>query len=450
MKDNKYLNENENGDVTMNNTNKINFKEILGVEYVNTTHEEYVNRYIKNGTLSTLRPFDATCEKVDKYTCSLTPHPDCFKPHVDEKDKDKKYGVIYYFPHYLIKSDYRIEPDVINTDMVDITHICSYPDDTIVLINKKDMNCNGFKRYILDTKADMLSCLNKLKIKFNEDPEKFVAYRQMVTMIQFINKYNKYIYISPNEDSKWILVHTLHSIDNGRKDYREYCIVISDGIKAMNTDVRIKNPSVLNNKDEATLKIKPEFIFDKPVMTTEKKPYISSYLIAVEDYRNDNPEYKYDVEMDLITKMSDKIDYKIASHDAFKDDLITNYNYNLRKLVKEFNEKADEIGIEKAWKTKVGFIILKYIDYIAEFRTEDMKPIKLYINEHKRLCFTDKVKKSEISDNFGTFVFNGTLPTPKNADYKYNPDNFKVEDDSDYITEPGSMIIIFNVNNLED
>lgn len=99
---------------------------------------------------------------------------------------------------------------------------------------------------------------------------------------------------------------------------------------------------------------------------------------------------------------------------------------------------------------KVGFIILKYIDYIAEFRTEDVKPIKLYINEHKRLCFTDKVKKSEISDNFGTFVFNGTLPIKQNANYKYNPYDFKVEDDSDYITEPGSMIIIFNVNNLED
>jgi len=223
-------------------------EEILGgVEYVNTTREEYVNRYIKNGTL---RPFDITaCEKVNKYTCSLTPHPDCFKPHVDEKDKGKKYGAIYYFPHYLIKSDCRIEPDVIDTDMVDITHICSYPDDTIVLINKKDMSYQGFRTFILDTRTDMINCLNKLKIKFNEDPEKFVAYRQMMTMIQFINKYNKYICVSPNKDSKWILVHTLHSINNNRKDYREYCIVILDGIK---------NSSVLNNE--------------------------------AEDYRNDNPK----------------------------------------------------------------------------------------------------------------------------------------------------------------
>jgi hypothetical protein len=118
------------------------------------------------------------------------------------------------------------------------------------------------------------------------------------------------------------------------------------------------------------------------------------------------------------------------------------------KLVKEFNEKVDEIGIEEAWHTKVGFIILKYIDYIAEFKTDKMKPIKLYVDDYKHLCFTDRVKKSEVLDNFG--MFGAALPTPKpNPDYKYNPDDFKVEKD-DYITEPGSMIIIYDNKNLED
>ena len=57
-----------------------------------------------------------------------------------------------------------------------------------------------------------------------------------------------------------------------------------------------------------------------------------------------------------------------------------------------------------------------------------------------------KAAKSEISNNFGIFP---AFPKPEpNSDYKYNPDDFKVEDD--YITEPGSMIIIFNNKNLED
>ena len=169
-----------------------------------------------------------------------------------------------------------------------------------------------------------------------------------------------------------------------------------------------------------------------------------------EDYRNGNPKYKYEAGMNF-TKMSDKIDYEIASHDTFKSDLITYYDGNLKKLVKEFNEKADEVSIEEAWKTKIGFIILKYIDYIAEFKIEDMKPIKLYVDENKHLCFTDRVKKSEILDTFGIFV--ADFPTPKpNVDYKYNPDDFKVEGD-DYITVPGSTIIIYdkkNLKNLED
>ena len=113
--------------------------------------------------------------------------------------------------------------------------------------------------------------------------------------------------------------------------------------------------------------------------------------------------------------------------------------------IKNYKEQLNEIytGIEEAWKTKVGFIILKYIDYIGEFKTEDMKPIKLYVDAYKHLCFTNRVKKSEISGF--------SLPTPQaNPDYKYNPDDFEVEDDSDYITNPGDMIIIFNNKNLEE
>lgn len=399
MKDNKYLNENEKEEI---------YSEKNGVRYVNTTHKTFTN--MMYGRCNDFPKLNLSTRKVTEYKCDLGPAPD---------DASKDWGAIYLFPHYLIESPkYRIEPDIQNTDLVDITYICTYNELLTVLINKKDMSCPGFRRFVLDTLDNMLHAVNRCEIPKTRDPENYLSYRQLMTMICFINKYNEYLHILPYR-FKDVLVHIF---DDNECRYRRYAI--------------------------ATIAENGEVFGD--IMNCH---LIEKYEVGkTSDYdcRNDNPEYKYDVAMNFITKMSDKIDYKIASHDAFKDDLITNYNYNLRKLVKEFNEKADEIGIEKAWKTKVGFIILKYIDYIAEFRTEDVKPIKLYINEHKRLCFTDRVKKSEISDNFGTFVFNGTLPTPKNADYKYNPDDFKVEDDSDYITEPGSMIIIFNVNNLED
>lgn len=40
------------------------------------------------------------------------------------------------------------------------------------------------------------------------------------------------------------------------------------------------NPETGEVEDGTTLKVKPEFIFDKPVMTTEKTPYIGSYCVA--------------------------------------------------------------------------------------------------------------------------------------------------------------------------
>ena len=377
-----------------------------GVRYVNTTHEEFVKtmREKRDNTYD----FNLSTIKVDEYKCELAPALD---------DASKDCGVVYLFPHYLIKSPkYRIEPDIEDTDLVDITYICNYDELLTVLINKKDMSCLGFRRFILDTMDNMLYTLNTCRIPKTRDPESYLSYRQLMTLICFVNKYNKYLLILPYR-FKNVLVHIFG--DNEYR-YRRYAIATI----AENGKVR---GDVMNNH------------------LVEKS---AAKKTANYDYRNDNPNYKYEAAMNF-TKMSDKIDYEIANHDTFMVDLITYYDGNLRKLVKEFNEKADEVGIEEAWKTKVGFIILKYIDYIAEFKTEDMKPIKLYVNAYKRLCFTDRVKKYEIEDNFGKLF--GTLPTPKpNPDYKYNPDDFKVEDDSDYITEPGSMIVIFNNKNLED
>lgn len=398
----------------MKNTNNRNHNgeiyncENDGVRYVNTTHKTFTN--MMYGRCNTFPNFNLSTRKVTEYKCDLGPAPD---------DASKDWGAIYLFPHYLIESHDYIEPDINDTDLVDITDICSYNELLTVLINKNDMSCPGFKRFIIDTLNNMLYSVNACMIPTTIDPEKYLSYRQLMIMVQLINKYNKYIDILPYR-FKYVLVHIL---DDNNDEYGHYYYY------RYNIATIAENGEVLGDIMNCHLVEKSE-------------------VGKTSDYRNDIPEHKYDVAMNFIAKMSDEIDYKITAHDVFRDDLITNYNYNLRKLVQEFNEKADEVGIEEAWETKVGFVILKYIDYIAEFKTEDMKPIKLYINEHKRLCFTDRVKKSEIENNFG--IFTGLSTPEANTDYKYNPDDFRVEDDSDYITEPGSMIIIFNNKNLED
>lgn len=384
---------------------EINNCEKNGVRYVNTTHKEFTNM-MYGRRCHDLPNFNLSTRKVTEYKCDLGPGPD---------DASKDWGAIYLFPHYLIESPkYRIEPDIQDTDLVDITYICTYNELFTVLIDKKDMSCPGFRRFILDTLDNMLHTVNGCKIPKTRDPENYLSYRQLMTMICFINKYNEYLHILPYR-FKNVLVHIFG--DNECR-YRRYAIATI----AENGMVR---GDVMNNH-----------LIEKS--TIEKA--------ANCDHKNYNRKHK-EAFMNF-RKISDMIDYEITNHNTFSTDLITDYEDNLRKLVKEFNEKADEVGIEEAWKSKVGFIILKYIDYIAEFKTDDMKPIKLYVDAYKHLCFTDRVKQSEISD-FGL----ETIPTLKlntNTDYKYNPDDFKVEDDSDYITEPGSMIIIFNNKNLED
>lgn len=372
-------------------------KPMMGVRYVNTTHEEFIK--MMNERHQDIPDFNLSTRKVDEYKCDLGPAPD---------DASKDWGAIYLFPHYLICSPMNIEPDIKDTDLVDITYFCTYNEQTIVLIDKKDMNCPGFRRFVFDTLDNILHTVNGCMIPKTRDPENYLSYRQLMAMIRFVNKYNTHLHIFPSYSFKYVLVHTFSS--NGC--YHRYAIATID--ENGNNIVAVAN----NPTTKSTAK------------STAKKKSANSKSKHKEAFAN-------------FEKISDMIDYEITNHDTFANDLITDYEDNLKKLAKEFNKKVDEVGIEEAWKTKVGFIILKYIDYIGEFKTEDMKPIKLYIDAHKHLCFTNKVKAYEISGF--------SLPTPQaNPDYKYNPDDFEVEDDSDYITNPGDMIIIFNNKNLEE
>lgn len=181
-----------------------------GVRYVNTTHKEFTNMMYGRHQDSPI--FNLSTRKVTEYKCDLGPGPD---------DASKDWGAIYLFPHYLIESPkYRIEPDIQDTDLVDITYICTYNELITVLIDKKDMSCPGFRRFILDTLDNMLYTVNGCKIPKTRDPENYLSYRQLMTMICFINKYNKYLSILPYE-FKNVLVHILG--DNECR-YRRYAI----------------------------------------------------------------------------------------------------------------------------------------------------------------------------------------------------------------------------------
>ena len=183
-----------------------------GVRYVNTTHEEFTKMMCERHK-DNASDFNLSTLKVTEYKCDLGPGPD---------DASKDWGAVYLFPHYLIKSPkYRIEPDIQDTNLVDITYICSYNETLTVLIDKKDMSCEGFRRFIFDTLENALHTVNGCKIPKTKEPENYTSYRQLMTLICFVNKYSKYLHYR----FRYVLVHIL---GDNKCRYRRYTIIAID------------------------------------------------------------------------------------------------------------------------------------------------------------------------------------------------------------------------------
>ena len=144
---------------------------------------------------------------------------------VPTDDVSKSLGAIYLFPHYrIVSSKYQIEPDVEDTGLLDISDICIYSNEMFtILIDKKDMTCQGFKMFILDTLDNMLHAVNECKIPKTIDPENYLSYRQLMTIICFINKYNEYLHILPYRFKNVLVLD-----DNDECCYRRYAIATID------------------------------------------------------------------------------------------------------------------------------------------------------------------------------------------------------------------------------
>ena len=96
------------------------------------------------------------------------------------------------------------------------------------------------------------------------------------------------------------------------------------------------------------LKIKPEFIFDKPVITTEKKPYISSYFIAEDEIEEliDNDK-KHSVE-EVINTFDKLIVETTMNYEGNNDpnnvlDIIDVINNNINGITHIPREKAESM-----------------------------------------------------------------------------------------------------------
>lgn len=368
-----------------------------GVRYVNTTHDEFITRMSDMHKESLI--FNLSTQKVDEYLCDLGPAPD---------DANKDWGCVYQFPHYLIHSPvYRIEPDM-DDDMVDITPICSYNENATVLINKKDMSKPGFKRFILDSCDSIIVLLNSLKIPVTKDPEKVAAYCQMMTMIQFINRYNKYMHIF-HYNFKDVLVHSLDH------DYRVYRIatIPEDGTIRGN-DVISYYDKNLNKKVVQKVVDTINDIDDNSIYPTSAKP-----VPVVVDEEDENKLKEH------IKRLSRARFIRGMMEDKnLKQTLCADWPKYLEGLIDLFNgEIKDGCPIKNAWNTTIGKIIKEFVDfiynnaaYICELRQEKDVTFTIKVNEQYQLELMvgvyeeddedDEVYYAEPGDKLGIYYRN--------------------------------------------
>ena len=371
-----------------------------GVRYVNTTHDEFITMMRDKKKKGLPVFFNLSTQKVDEYLCDLGPAPD---------DANKDWGCVYQFPHYLIYSPiYRIEPDM-DDDMVDITPICAYNENTTVLISKKDMSKPGFKRFILDSCDSIIALLNGLKIPVTKDPENVAAYRQMMTMIQFINRYNKYIHIFNNYNFKDVLVH---SLDHNYRVYR-IAIIPEDGSirgdetisyydENLNEKIVNKNVDVINDKDDAS------------VYPTTKQP------IAV-----DMDEDKLKEHVKRLSRA--RFIRSMMKDENLKQKLCADWPKYLEGLIDLFNDEIkDGCPIKNAWDTSIGKIIKEFVDFIYDNAAYICK-----LRQEEDITFTIKVNKQcQLELLIGV----------------YEED----DDEETYYTEPGNKIGIYSHNPIDE
>ena len=365
-----------------------------GVRYVNTTHDEFITMMSDKHKESLI--FNLSTQKVDEYLCDLGPAPD---------DADKDWGCVYQFPHYLIHSPvYRIEPDM-DDDMVDITPICSYNENATVLISKKDMSKPGFKRFILDSCDSIIALLNSLKIPVTKDPENVAAYRQMMTMIQFINRYNKYMHIF-HYNFKDVLVHSLDH------DYRVYRIA------TIPEDGTIRGNDVMSYYDK---NLNEKIVEKKNVDVINDKDNNSIYPTSAKPVDVDIDEDRLKEHVKRLSRA--RFIRSMMKDENLKQKLCADWPKYLGGLIDLFNDEIkDGCPIKNAWDTPIGKIIKEFVDFIynnaafcCELRQEEDITFTIKVNNQYQLELLvgvyeddddDETYYTEPEDKFGMYYRN--------------------------------------------
>lgn len=186
-------------------------------------------------------------------------------------------GIIYYFPHYVIRSKikFNIEP---GCGFIDITKFTSYHygDDATVVIKESEMKgvyVKGFRLFICDLINNNIHFLNASKIGHEEDYRKYAAYKLLVNLVDFNNNHKSMIW----ENNPYIVGQSSCVISLNHHDYwcfnvinfcNSYDAMMYDSKRLFDNTIHSKNGIISNATTVPLDKSKP--IIDKEHLMDEK------------------------------------------------------------------------------------------------------------------------------------------------------------------------------------
>ena len=360
---------------------------------------------------------------------------------------------VFKFNHIVIKTKTRSE---FNYDLFDVskfidaTYVMDYPEDCIVLVDaSRGLNADFF--WYLKNRIDLLLALVNLNYNKYNDIEDCAAFRDLMTVLCFINKYSDKFVIGSTV-GKFILIrcydipdiyfkviptvaYTLQKaapkpisiLDNPRyKDYGKYTCA-----SAINPD-----KSKINDLDIVTLYPTKKNPLDfNPVELLRK--------LALDDANNDFYKKQWDlfektnkesVKRTIKKKKTNSTAPSKFSFDELTDEQIAdNYEEILKYYVIEFNKLIDKgMPIKEVWDTGVGKSLIGFINYIFDLSTKDK--FGKYINFSLTVDDNYKLQLGKYSDVNPTSA-NFGLMKPGNFIRKYHADEKTDEDVKDDETD---------------
>lgn len=360
---------------------------------------------------------------------------------------------VFKFNHIVIKTKTRSE---FNYDLFDVskfidaTYVMDYPEDCIVLVDaSRGLNADFF--WYLKNRIDLLLALVNLNYNKYNDIEDCAAFRDLMTVLCFINKYSDKFVIGSTV-GKFILIrcydipgiyfkviptvaYTLQKaapkpisiLDNPRyKDYGKYTCASAinpDKSKIKDSDIVTLYPTKKNPFNFDPTEFLRKLAFDN----AEKDFYKKQWDL----FEKTNKE---SVKRTIKKKKTDSTAPSKFSFDELTDEQIAdNYEEILKYYVIEFNKLIDKgMPIKEVWDTGVGKSLISFINYIFDLSTKDK--FGKYINFSLTVDDNYKLQLGKYSDVNPTSA-NFDLMKPGNFIRKYHADEKTDEDVKDDETD---------------